>query len=149
MKYKFCILISLFIILVSCNKGAIHQGMSSDEFSKSISKLPHFAYLNYCFFTDENDIPTVVTLSKDASTVESVRTFKKTSPTNEDFKKIVSGMTIYEVVELVGLPYESASFGQISMNFHASEGHFFTIDWSEENSQIKVLSCNGPYKIAS
>ena len=63
--------------------------------------------------------------------------FDPVTPTADDFAKIENGMTVFEVVELVGLPKERVTSGAITMDFECEDGRW-CIYWSHRQDLVVV-----------
>ena len=61
----------------------------------------------------------------------------------QDFDRIVPGMSVYEVVELIGMPIGSSTSGMRSLDFSSNDSSIYRVLWDDE---MKVVEC---YKVKS
>ena len=131
----FIMLAAIFTMIRFLDHDGIRKGMPFTDYYALISEEDRFDYLGYSFYEKENGDSVVVQFSPDGKTVEKVRVYPRflTSNTQKRFHKIESGMTIYKVVSLVGVPHYSATSGMISMVFDAADGTEYSIYFTRED----------------
>ncbi len=120
-------------------ESTLKVGMSCEDALAIIGEDNCFAYLGHYFF-ERGDKNVVVMFDGSASRVEKIEEFDKVSATKEDFSKITVGMTVFEVVKLVGIPFASYTSGLATTEFKATNGETFRIQWRRNiNEDMKVL----------
>lgn len=132
MKRKTILLCLLLVVtlFVSCaSKREIKIGMSYDELDRINSENLYFNYRGYVFYVDSNGDNAVAEFGK-SNSIETIKSFPKVKPSRKDFLEISNGMTVYEVVERVGIPFRTATFGVSSLDFKARDGSIFRVCWS-------------------
>ena len=118
--------------------SGISVGMTSAEVREGLKSrnIEYFEYSPCFFFEDEEGMNVVVRTSVSAdSLVKEVKRFKKTIGNSDDFGQIKEGMTIFEVVEFVGIPIESTTSGMSSVDFLSSDGSRYRV-------YVDALTCN-------
>lgn len=96
-----------------------------------------YGKMNYVVRYDEKD------MNENEAYISYIFTCEKSLAREEDFERIEEGMLIYQVVELVGLPYLSPTSGVITARFKANTGkrysvHFYYSDPEDSNSDLAV-----------
>lgn len=96
-----------------------------------------FSYdkMNYVVRYDENE------MNENEAYISYIFSCKKSLAREEDFDRIEEEMLIYQVVELVGLPYLSPTSGVITARFKSNTGkrysvHFYYSDPDDPNSDL-------------
>jgi len=132
--------ISLIVIIMAClvmlsscgNKSKkIYVGMPYEDYLKLMKKESVLELCSYVFIKDGNN-NVVVKFDADSEKVETIRFFTKKSVSSEDFSTITSGMNMFEVVEKVGLPFRSITFGLTTLDFLAEHNNIYRIEFNEE-----------------
>lgn len=90
-----------------------------------------FEYCGYAFFIYQNN-SVVVHYNGDYTEIKEIRSFDIKNVSSSVFAEIVSGMTVFDVVELVGLPFQSTTFGICSMDFKSADEKIFHIVWDND-----------------
>ena len=90
--------------------------------------------MNYEFYKNADGKSVVVKLDSDHKEAVETKCFDSVTPTEETFAKIEKGMSVYEVVELVGLPARSVTFGICSTDFDSEDG-VWRVQWSTTPGQ--------------
>lgn len=117
-------------------------GMSRTKFGEIVPEVVRFDYLEYSFFADDNGNNCVVRFDKSGDgSIAEVRIFpsKSTDVSAESFASIHEGMTLFEVVEKVGLPTGTATFGFASLVFAGDEGDYVIVI-EPMNDPVSVVS---------
>jgi len=163
MKFRdiMSILVSLCMILTACqsaNDSNIYSnatgvyadvtaeqcdGISTAEFHKMVPEETwQFAMVGYYFFWDADQKPCVAYWPAPDDTVY-CQAFDPTriGTSASDFAKIERGMTVQEVVALVGLPTRTATSGLLTMVFPGEEGEY-CISWDGASDSITVHEIN-------
>lgn len=100
-----------------------------------------FNYLNYAFYEKENGDGVVVHFETDTGTIDDIRIYSKDSikRTKENFEKIKGGMSLYEVVSMVGIPCRTNTSGPITMVFATEDGEEYSIYFRQSDSDELVV----------
>lgn len=110
---------------VQKNPDALHTGMTLDEYTAIVPKDERFDWLFHSFFTSPDGKNVIVTLDSKFE-VKTVETFDATVLNAKSFEKIEAGMTVSQVVELIGLPHEMAT-SMISLDFMSEDGQEYRV----------------------
>ena len=123
------------VIFLACASSytELEVGMS---YTESLQYLPETAksFDVYTCFT-QGDENIVVEYDGLFEKIVQIRSFDAVFPSEEDFSKVTPQMSFLEVVEQVGIPKRSVTFGISSTDFESAEGTYFRIIW---DSQMKV-----------
>lgn len=144
MKYKFMIAILMvsLIVLSSCNSNTDNGSAEAlNTYDKLVSEYPNMhiqQYRGYVFYVDENGNNVVAELGDDYNTFVKTEKSPNVEPTIDDFSLIKAGMSVFEVVQKVGLPIGSHSFGLSTLIFEATDGTKFRINWSADMTVIEI-----------
>lgn len=127
-KILLCIVI-VFALLTACNTNYQYSaedfiGKDRDYLNSLVPEDQRFDYQEYSFFEDSKGNPCVVVYGR--REISDFYTFpkKKVDTSKATFEKIQKGMTIYEVVELVGIPHRTATSGFSTMVFQGDDGEY-------------------------
>ena len=97
-------------------------GMSYSDFLSATEENDTLVCLGcYAYLLDEST-DVIVKFDNECLNVECIEKYTHKAVSSEEFSKISNGMTIYEVVETIGLPYGSFTFGMLTLNFASSDG---------------------------
>ncbi len=100
--------------------------------------------MNYAFIEEKSDQSIVVEFSSDMQGVVKKEQYDFSSNYFvQDFDRIVPGMSVYEVVELIGMPIGSSTSGMRSLDFSSNDSSIYRVLWDDE---MKVVEC---YKVKS
>lgn len=123
----------------------------NEDFKDSIMKMPieelndfcsqynHFILCGYYFINYNDDVNIVVKIDKtNYREVEEVNIFYKAQYTNDIISKIQIGMSIEEVVQMVGNPIGSFTSGILSVDFKIDKDIIIRIQVSEDFKVISV-----------
>lgn len=136
----------------------VYEGLSMETFLERYSYGDNYKdyenqYLginNYYFIFDENNNPTILTSSKngtaDGYIISSITAYDKNAINicEETFYCIEQGMSIHEVVGLVGNPDWQTSDG-ITLVWYCNDQFNFHISWKTDSSDPSLLIVNRVY----
>lgn len=130
-------------MVILCTLMAITGCQSNDPLTyEQLTETEEvFTFLNYAFYEKSNEVAVVAKLDHDKKEVVEIKEFDTVTSTAEAFSKIERGMSVYEVVELVGLPTRSVTFGIASTDFETEDG-VWRVQWDTDPSKeiITVIS---------
>lgn len=137
-----CIGLILALLCSACSTAdkisQIKEGMTYEEFSAFVQDVSVFRYGKYAFFEYEDK--NIVVEFSDKMKVVRKEVYADVGEVPESaFEAIQPGMTVYEVVQLVGLPFRSTTFGLSTLDFLCENGDVFCVVW---NSEMEVIECN-------
>lgn len=150
-KYAIGFLLIFTLCMTSCNiegnrqeteigtnsSFEVREGMTvADIDSLQIDYLRYGSYLFLSY--DESNIVAMIS-SEDHSTLEKITMYVPVSSTDSDFEKINEGMTVFQVVESVGLPEGSFTHGMKSLYFNTTEGNVFVVYFNNNDTVSKVV----------
>ena len=149
-KISICFGLVVLLMLSSCSLGSkdifsqIRVGMTYNEFRELNESEKSFYYMNYAFIEEKSDQSIVVEFSSDMQGVVKKEQYDFSSNYFvQDFDRIVPGMSVYEVVELIGMPIGSSTSGMRSLDFSSNDSSIYRVLWDDE---MKVVEC---YKVKS
>ncbi len=128
--------------------GVLYIGMPANEYYDLIEKEEAFGMWGYVFYTTPNNSH-VVARCDAKSTIIELHSYKDTETTKETFEEIEEGMSVEQVVEIIGSPrfskYAHDASG-MGFDFKADDGSLCTVGWQmKENSEgfreLFVYSC--------
>ena len=130
MKKIICFIIVLctLMVITGCQSN---DSLSYEQFTENEEI---FKFLNYAFYESSNEVAVVAKLDHDKKEVVEIKEFDTVIPTAQTFSKIERGMSVYEVVELVGLPTRSVTFGFASTDFETDDG-VWRVQWDTDLSK--------------
>jgi hypothetical protein len=116
--------------------------MTYDEFCEQIPENQRSQYYQYLFFTDSLGNPCAACFGHTPETyltiVECYSYSRNQFDTSaKSFAKIKPGMTVFEVVELVGFPVDAPTFGLSTLLFVGDEGEYIVV-LDDTNSGITI-----------
>ncbi len=131
MKKKIFGALSLLLAVSSCSlnsKFPIKIGDKLDDDMRIIQDdvKYRFDYIDYMFFEYKKQ-NYVIHYDPLTSIINNLHSYHIKKVVENDFKKIDVGMSIYEVVELVGLPFDSNTSGLLSMNFKITDSQDYRV----------------------
>ena len=137
------LLVCIILILSSCvSSKQIAVGMSYEEFLSTKKDMNFLEYRNYVFYVGSYEKNIVVEFGRESNLVEKIEAFPKVRATEEDFYSIKAGMTVFDVVEKVGIPSNSVSFGLSTLDFECIDGLKFRVLWDQNMKVIEVIKVN-------
>ena len=115
-------------------------GMTRSDFAERFPNA--FSYIDYSFYEKSNGDGVVVHFGSTNHAVDDVRIYSATSIDNseESFSKIEEGMSVYEVVSLVGVPYRTNTSGMITMVFATDKGKEYSVYFYKSDSDDLLVS---------
>lgn len=128
------IYVFLAIILCSCKRNLnIEKGMNYSEFMELTKGLSLFQFGKYVCY-EENNANLVIEFGEDDdnnSIIVNYQRFPKRKVSLKDKDKIKKGMTIYEVVEILGTPSGIVTSGLIVVAFPISYKDMITVQFND------------------
>ena len=113
--------------------------MSIEELNNFCSQYNYFILCGYYFINYNDDVNIVVKIDKtNYREVEEVNIFYKVQYSNDVISKIQIGMSIEEVVEMVGNPIGSFTSGILSVDFKIDKDIIIRTQVSEDFKVISV-----------
>ena len=121
--------------------SSAYVGMTYDEFVEKHIDISYEQYWQYVFFVNSDGNSAVIKFSGDGKKIEKIASYAAVSPKAEDFSSLQTDMTIFDVVEKVGLPFRSVTSGLQTLDFKASNDEMFRINWKNniEDNSIRVV----------
>ena len=134
---------SIFVSCTTDNTGRPVKefiGMSYDEFCEKIPENHRSQYYQFLFFSDSNGNPYAACLGQTEGTYTTVVECYSYSKNKFDtsvasFEQIVPGMTIFEVVEKVGIPMDAGTFGLATLVFQGDDGEYVIVLDAKTNNE--------------
>ena len=119
-----------------------YKGASYEELSELFFGNEHFEHGEFVFIKDRRGTNVVAELKIGSNEVVDIRAYPPVSPSHEDFEKITDGMSVFDVVERVGIPFGSFTSGVDSLSFKASDGSVYMVVWdmNMKVSEVSLLS---------
>ena len=141
----------------------IYVGMTIDEFNELYPKSDEYykydgrslGYFNYKFFYDDDHNPVVLNYHsygpnrpKEHYYVISIAAYDKNAiiASEEVFRSIKKGMTLHDVVALVGNPYGNPDPTGLTLGWHCGEGLRYCVEWAEHPADSNVLIVKNVYR---
>lgn len=112
-------------------------GMTYSEVSNLKGEYMFFHYYVFYLNNDSHSIQ-IGEFGKDTERVETITEFPVPEATSEAFTRITEGMTVTEVIRLVGMPFRSATFGIDSLDFQSMTGTIFRIVWNQNQQVVEI-----------
>ena len=141
------LMLTMIMLLPACGTnagkvqaGKVSKGMSAAAFKDVIEGKVCFRYIDLAFYETTGGKFEVARFNAEYTAVEEVRSFSKlaTSRTAKSLESLKKGMTIWEVVEKVGLPDGSGSSGMITLEYIAKNGDYYWIYWDRSSGEWLV-----------
>lgn len=120
-------------------------GMSIDEIYDFSSEYNGFEYCNYLFIDYDENTDVVIKLSRDCNKIASVNIYHNSPFDSDVISKIEFGMTVNQVIELIGNPTETFTSGIISLAFENDEATI-NIQFIDDGEDLIVLYVKTEYK---
>ena len=113
-----------------------------------VTKLDSFFVYGYYVFFEYDDFNYVYFSRAPSKSPQILYSYEKKEVVDEDFEKIKVGMEVQEVVEIVGLPFDSYTSGVSSLAFKTTSGNIYSIGfyWSHERTGVLEVSDSEPMK---
>lgn len=110
----------------------VRVGMKHNDVRETIKDQEAFFQLgSYLFYVGKNGNNVVVELDGKHKEIKNVKAFYPVNSNKKAFSEITEGMDIYEVVEMVGIPFRETTSGFRTSDFKAEDGSVFRIYWYE------------------
>lgn len=141
-----CLLSTIAIYFFSPKSkfGVLCIGMTFEECHNALPKSESFYYGGYVFYTNAWGDYVVARFAgpyNNRSVVELKHFYKWTThPTAKAFSKIEPGMSVFDVVALVGLPFGSDTSGVESLNFMDKNSNVYTIYLYGKDSENRLVT---------
>ena len=143
-KKLFLVFLILTLTLSSCTGSIGHEnhiirvGQTYNEVISSIEDKQFLTYDRFMFFENKSGMNVVVEFNDSLELVTKIAYYEKGTADNSSVSRVKVGMTPFEVVELIGLPSWSLTFGLSSLDFEIEPNTAFRVIWDGE---MKVLEC--------
>lgn len=112
--------------------------LSYEEIIEFSLKYSNIMYSNYILIDYDDYFNFVIEMSRDFQKVENVKALSKVSPTKESVTKIEIGMDFKDIIEIIGLPIGSYTFGISSLDFVVTENCIIRIQLDEYMEVVSV-----------
>ena len=119
-------------------------GITSEDFFRLAPPLNEMVCsAGFCFYFDELENPTLVHIDSGTWLVDRIEVYEKnqSKPTATDFQALENGMTLYEVVELLGVPIGTALYGMIGFTFEADTGETYILTFKTPYASDELQLC--------
>ena len=116
---------------------AIRLGMTYDDIAWTDGDPRFQQYFNYLFCETSDGKNMVAEFGRESQIIEKIEVFPAVQPESEAFSAIQEGMNLFDVVEKVGIPTDSVTFGLATLNFDSADGSVFCITF--DYSQMSVI----------
>lgn len=140
-----CIVICSIVAIASTDWircGGAYEGMTVESFSKIIPEERTFHYVDYIFYDNLLGDPVVATVSNDYKTITSLRSYSRFSiqPTRTAAESIQEGMSIHDVVSILGNPVGSYTSGMMTLSFELNDGYLCTtyLGYNKEVTSVVI-----------
>ena len=137
------LLISILSLTVcSCNKSSpvmikqIEVGMTYDDIE--YLTFEHLIASGFVFYKNESGDSVVGQFDLQTHRIAAVNVFPVVTPDTKAFASISVGMSVPDVVRIVGLPIDARTFGIDSMDFVCSDGGEYRIVWNNDMTVLEV-----------
>lgn len=140
--FLFCSIGMLSSCVSSNGDNNIAIGMTYDEVLSLQSDMKYLIHRNYMFYVDSDGKNIVVEFGNETYLVEKIEDFQTVAAEQDSFSSITEGMTVFDVVEKVGLPLRCTTSGLSTLDFQSMDGSMFRILWDENMKVIEVTKVN-------
>jgi hypothetical protein len=144
-KAFFVVIAVMMLVLSSCHmekKENIYEGMSFEEFRGKNSEDSYFLYYGGYLFTKNNEGNHIVArMSDDGTVISKINCYEVSNIDNSDeaFNSIKEGMSIEEVVSIVGIPQGSYTSGMPTLSFESASGKMYWIYLNFERTELGMV----------
>ena len=144
-KAFFVVIAVMMLVLSSCHmekKENIYEGMSFEEFRGKNSEDSYFLYYGGYLFTKNNEGNHIVArMSDDGTVISKINCYEVSNIDNSDeaFNSIKEGMSIEEVVSIVGIPQGSYTSGMPTLSFESASGKMYWIYLNFERTELGTV----------
>ena len=134
----------VFFCLEGCHQKpekSIYEGMSFEEFQVKNQEESYFQYFEYLFMKNNEGDHIVARVSDDWNVIAKVNVYKEESVDNSDqsFSAIKKGMSIEEVISMVGIPQGSYTSGMPTLSFESTTGKVYWIYLNLERTEMGTV----------
>ena len=131
-RLKFWVILGISLcVLFTTACGVVNEESNLEEgmlYQDFLTAYEDAIYIGkYALISIDNTTNTVVTFDDDFTKVEIVQHFEKKVPTEADFSNVKDGMSVCDVIEIVGMPLGRFTSGMISLDYESSEEMHFRI----------------------
>ncbi len=112
--------------------GGLQIGMSYDEALAVVESDNTWMFHDYMFTKDTTGTGLAVKFGNDPHVITAIQAVEPITPDAHSFEQIEQGMTVFEVVERVGIPTRSVTFGLCTVDYECPNGDIFRISWDNE-----------------
>lgn len=133
-KIGICLLIVAILTCSSCSSdkdmySQMKIGMDYDAFFNVVSDADSLGYYGYIFLESEDGNNIVAEFDIDGKTLTRKEKYNKVTDIYvENFERITSGMTVFEVVRLLGLPVAKSDSEDVR-----------SLDFGDANASYRVI----------
>lgn len=101
-------------------------GLTANEFHELFPEVNCFQYTYYTFFRNEQNDHCVVHFNESTFLIDEAKYYnaKTIDKSDRSFNQLTEGMTIYEVVERVGIPTKSRTSGLSTVMIEGENGWY-------------------------
>lgn len=144
-KAFFVVIAVMMLVLSSCHmekKENIYEGMSFEEFKGKNSEDSYFLYYGGYLFTKNNEGNHIVArMSDDGTVISKINCYEESNIDNSDeaFNSIKEGMSIEEVVSIVGIPQGSYTSGMPTLSFESASGKMYWIYLNCKRTELGMV----------
>lgn len=120
----------------------IEIGMTRSDFKMLTEGTEVFNYIMYSFFQDQEGQDVTILWGNNGTTIAKINRVPHVVATVEGFRSLEAGMDVFEVVNRIGLPFDSFTSGMITMAFQFENGQVYQAYWNtrkNENDQLTEL----------
>ncbi len=123
---------------INTNASELKAGMSLDDVKNILKDQQIFCFTDYIFFCDREGRDVVIVMA-DGRTVQEIKIMDHIIPTHEAFESLKFGMTLIEVIEKVGLPFQSTTSGFLTCDFISEDGTLYTANWGFDSESKNCI----------
>ena len=133
------ILIATICQTVRCR--GIYVGMPYDVFIKAIPEEERVQIGGYAFFRNSMGGHIVAYISREDQVITDIHCYDHWSvnPTDAEFSKIKKGMSVEQVVSIVGIPYGQPTFGMTTLGYKSDSGTTYLIYMDQEDTDDGIV----------
>lgn len=115
-----------------------YEGMPINQFYELIPEDRYFSYLDYIFYKHSDGTDVVATVSDDYKSISSLRSFPDSAglPSRMSAHTIVPGMTVYDVVRILGTPKGTYTSGMITLYFELNDGSICVVYFNNSSEML-------------
>lgn len=142
-KIGICLLIVAMLVCSSCSSdkdmySKMKVGMDYDDFFNIVIDSNAFGYYGYIFLESEDGNNIVVEFDLDSKTITRKEKYNKVTDIYvENFERITSGMTVFEVARLLGLPVSKSTSDDVRSLYFGNDNASYCVIFDKD---MKVSS---------